>query len=104
MSGVVHALRRLDVLEVRNVGHIKDLFMEYRAVVAEERSCSAKVKWHDRLRVGHHAAQRLEGMEDAVRALEDVRVVRAGQRWVDSQTPVSHCGVTGERNRHLYSQ
>lgn len=96
MSGV-HALWRLHVLEIRHAGHVEDLFVEHRglvAAVAEKRRSPGEVKRNDRLCVGHHAAQRLERMEDAV---------CAGQRRVDSQTPVPHCGVTGERHRHHHS-
>lgn len=96
MSGV-HAMWRLHVLEIRHAGHVEDLFVEHRglvAVVAEKRRSPGEVKRHDCLCVGHHAAQRLERMKDAV---------RAGQRRVDSQTPVPHCGVTGERHRHRHS-
>lgn len=91
------------MLEIWPVGHVEDLLMEHRglvAVVAEKRRSPGEVERHDCLCVGHHAAQRLERMEDAVGAHADVRVVRAGQRRVDSETPVSHCGVTGERHRH----
>lgn len=96
-------LRRLDMLKIRRAGHIDDLFMEYRslmAVVAEKRRSPCKIKRHDCLCVGHHAAQRLERVEDAVRALQDVRVVRARNRWIERKTPVSHCRVSGERHRH----
>lgn len=105
MSGV-HALWRLHVLEIWHAGYVEDLFVEHRglvAVVAEKRRRPGEVKRQDCLCVGHHSAQRLERMEDAVRALEDVCVVRAGERRVDTQTPVPHCGVTGERHRHRHS-